>query len=209
LSTGGIVEKIRFRVPVALMTAILPPYAPPPLPPLRRHAPPSRPCPPPTTGNRVPTARRRPFPFARRAVQHTSGMTRITSRHEERATCSPLSPSLALPVRRSTLSPFSFLPFSPLFLPLHLPLSLFVLSFSQKGVAIISPLRNRLPRNPSCAPPRWAASGRSIYHDMCRSIYLFRYSGQHSTKPRESRQSPLVHRAACYSSPFTTFALSF
>lgn len=168
---GRVPPRIRFRVPVALMTAILPPLAPlvlpyPTITPLpsshhRESHPPLRgdaPCP--------------PLPLSlspslsQPSTQYTSRMTRITSQRRERATCSPLLPSL---------SPFPSLP------PRKVP------------TLCCTSTDPTPPRFPSCP-----AAGYTVYtRYMWCSIYLFRYSGRHSTRPRGSRQSPLVHRAAC------------
>lgn len=132
---GRVPPRIRFRVPVALMTAILPllalvlPF--PTITPLpsshhRESHPPLRgaaPCP--------PLSRSLSPSLSQPSTQYTSRMTRITSQRRERATCSPLSPSLSL----------------SLSLPPSLPPIL-------RKVPIVVPPRIRLPRDSLPAPRR-------------------------------------------------------
>lgn len=159
---GGASSRIRFRVPVALMTAILPPYAP-----LRSRAPPSRPCPLPTTENRTPPRGDAPLPRhtfpSPLAVQHTSRITRITSQHRERATCSPLSPNSLFVALPFSISPFFSLP------SLSLSLSLLSLLFSQKGIYRFTSTK-LTPPQPSLFP---GAVGTQRQDDIPRYVALY------------------------------------
>lgn len=151
---GRVPSRIRFRVPVALMTAILPPLAPLTLPcptiaPLpsshHRGSHPSlrgdAPCLPPTPSLSLSLSPSLPPSpsLSQPSTQYTSRMTRITSQRRERATCSPRSPSL---------------PLSPLLPPGKVPIAL-------------RP-QIRLPRDSLAAPRR----GTPCTHDICDALYI-------------------------------------
>lgn len=160
-----------------------------PLPPLPPRPPPSRPCPLPTIG------KLRPPPGRARARSTPSPLLylnppRNTSQDDSNYVTTPRACDLISLLLLPPLSRFLSLSLSP-FLPSSLLFSL-SLSLPPRKVSIVLPPSDpRFPRRFSFYP-----AARACTRDMCGGAlytYIALYSGQHSTKPRGSRQSPLVH----------------
>lgn len=195
-ATGGTPSRIRFRVPVALMTAIHPSRRP------RSPAFPSiAPLPSPSLSLllsvSLPAGRTRAPPLDDAPSPLDTPPHKATHIQDDSnyVTTSRACDLLPPPAATHFLLPT---PASSALRPGEVPIALYL-----RGP-------NSPASNPPVTPPSRGGHPRAgpYTHDMWCAIYLFRYSGQHSTRLRGSRQSPLVHRAACYSSSFTTFALS-
>lgn len=174
------VARIRFRVLVALMTAILPSFRSPSSPPARpcTRSPPrdrSPPLPPPFSPLRLPTTRGA-------QVRDDSGYV-----------IAPRACHFPPPLAPTTRAALVAAPLRSCRSPLPLP----------PCPRVYLPDRRDSPRHPP-SPTRILVeypAARSVYTRYVSELYIFSYySGHHSARSWGTRQSPLVHRAVCYRS---------
>lgn len=171
--------RIRFRVLVALMTAILPSFRSP-------SSPPARPCTRSPPRDRSPPL---PQPFSPLRLPTTRGaQVRDDSGYVIAPRACHFPPPLAPHhARRSSSSSPPIVPIPPSALPSRIPPR--------------SPRFSATPPLPNPNPCRVSSSAERVYTRYVSELYIFSYySGHHSARSWGTRQSPLVHRAVCYRS---------